>query len=216
MADVFDAYSRYYDLLYRDKDYEAEADYIAGLLQTYGSGRELLEFGSGTGRHARLLAGLGYRIVGVERSPEMVARAEHTDGFACIQGDICNVHLGRTFDAVLSLFHVVSYQTSNSAVCAVFDRAADHLRPGGLFIFDVWYSPAVYAQRPQVRVKRLADGEVDILRIAEPEMPSEREQGRRALYDHGHGPPQGRLQDVVENHPDAPFLDTGTRSAGRA
>ena len=60
----FNAYGSYYDLLYRDKDYSAEADYIAKLLARYGesSGAELLEFGSGTGKHGRLLAERGYRV----------------------------------------------------------------------------------------------------------------------------------------------------------
>lgn len=168
MSDVFEAYGLYYDLLYRDKDYAAEVDYVALLLQTYGGGRELLEFGSGTGRHGRLLARRGYQVTGVERSAAMIARAEQGDGFSCIQGDVCDVHLGRTFDAVLSLFHVVSYQTSNSSACAVFDRAAEHLRPSGLFIFDVWYSAAVYAQRPLPRLKRLIDDQIEVIRFAEP------------------------------------------------
>lgn len=168
-AGVFDAYSRYYDLIYRDKDYAAEADYIDKILTHHGmTGREVLEFGSGTGKHARLLAERGYRVTGIERSAEMVAQAVETEGFSCRQGDICTVQLERTFDAVLSLFHVVSYQVSNETVTAVFAQAAMHLRPGGLFIFDVWYSPAVYAQRPEVRVKRMTDSEVDITRIAEP------------------------------------------------
>ena len=29
MSQVFDAYARYYDLLYRDKDYVGEAEYVA-------------------------------------------------------------------------------------------------------------------------------------------------------------------------------------------
>ena len=29
MSQVFDAYARYYDLLYRDKDYAGEAEYVA-------------------------------------------------------------------------------------------------------------------------------------------------------------------------------------------
>jgi SAM-dependent methyltransferase len=167
-SDVFDAYGRYYDLLYRDKDYAAETDYIVRLLQAHLDGRDLLEFGSGTGRHGRLLAERGYRVMGVERSAEMIARAERTPGFSCIQGDICEVQLDRKFDAVLSLFHVVSYQTSNASVCAVFDRAAVHLAPGGVFIFDVWYTPAVHTQLPATRVRRLSDERVDIVRIAEP------------------------------------------------
>jgi SAM-dependent methyltransferase len=166
---VFNAYSRYYDLLYRDKDYAAEVEYIDNLLKRYQvSGPKLLEFGSGTGKHGRLLAERGYQVTGIERSAEMVELAVETDGFKCQQGDISTIQLGQTFDAVLSMFHVISYQVSNRSATAAFARAADHLRSGGLFIFDVWYSPAVYAQRPEVRVKRMEDDAIQITRIAEP------------------------------------------------
>ena len=166
---VFNAYSRYYDLLYRDKDYVGEVEYITVLLERFGvSGKRLLEFGSGTGKHGRLLAKRGYEVTGIERSREMVAQAEAAPGFFCQQGNICSVQLGQTFDAVLSLFHVVSYQTTNDAVQAVFARAAEHLEADGLFVFDVWYNPAVYAQKPAVRVKRMANEAIEIVRIAEP------------------------------------------------
>jgi SAM-dependent methyltransferase len=170
MTSLFDAYGRYYDLLYRDKDYVAEVDYVERLLGQHGEGRDLLEFGSGTGRHGRLLAERGYRVTGVERSPEMIARSQQGGGFTCVQGDIRDVCLGRTFDAVLSLFHVISYQLSNASVSAVFDRAAEHLRPGGLFIFDVWYSPAVHVQQPHPRVKRFSDEQTEVIRVAEPSL----------------------------------------------
>lgn len=166
---LFNAYSRYYDLLYQDKDYVAETDYIQTLLGRHGITQgNLLEFGSGTGKHGRTLAERGYQVHGIERSAEMVAQVAQCVGFTCQQGDICTVQLGRTFNAVLSLFHVVSYQVSNDALLSVFARASEHLLSGGLFIFDVWYSPAVYAQRPEVRVKRMADDSVEITRIAEP------------------------------------------------
>lgn len=165
----FDAYSHYYDLLYRDKDYVAEVDYVDALLQRHDVGGPLiLEFGAGTGKHGRLLAERGYRVLGIERSPEMVAQVTPTSDFSVELGDICSVQLGRTFDAVLALFHVVSYQVSNADVQAVFDRASEHLQEGGLFLFDIWYSPAVYAQRPEVRVKRMADENIEIVRLAEP------------------------------------------------
>jgi hypothetical protein len=32
---VFADYARYYDLLYRDKDYAAEAEYVAGLIRKF-------------------------------------------------------------------------------------------------------------------------------------------------------------------------------------
>ena len=166
---VFDAYSRYYDLLYQDKDYEGEVEYIDSLLQAYGvSGCELLEFGSGTGKHGRLLGEKGYNIIGIELSDSMVQKAQKTDGFTCQQGDMRTISLGRSFDAVLALFHVVSYQTTNADVLAVFQRAAEHLKKGRLFVFDIWYSPAVYNLKPETRVKRMTNDEVEVVRIAEP------------------------------------------------
>lgn len=165
----FAAYSKYYDLLYEDKDYQREANYVHHLLQMHGvRGSELLELGSGTGKHANVLVDLGYRIHGLEISAEMVAKTTIRPGLTIQQGDICKMQLGRTFDAVVSLFHVVSYQTKNDAVTELFQQTHDHLNKGGLFVFDVWYSPAVYEQKPTVRVKRVANSAIEIIRIAEP------------------------------------------------
>lgn len=168
---VFKAYGRYYDLLYLDKDYEGEAAYVQNVLKHNGIAKgTLLEFGSGTGKHGCLLAANGYSVHGIERSAEMVAESQTAPGFSCEQGDIATVKMVRTYDAVLSLFHVISYQTTNEQLQAVFANAADHLTVGGLLLFDFWYSPAVYAQKPSVRVKRMADDEVEITRIAEPKV----------------------------------------------
>ena len=155
--ELFQGYSQYYDLLYREKDYEREAAYIDALLRRHGVlGKNILELGSGTGRHARRLSALGYQILGLERSPQMVASAEQTAAFQCVVGDACTARLGRTFNAVLALFHVVSYQVSNASLHALFERSAEHLDAGGLFVFDVWYSPAVYATRPEPRLKTVS------------------------------------------------------------
>lgn len=168
-VEIFNAYSRYYDLLYRDKDYSAEADYVSALLRAHGiAGKDILEFGSGTGKHGRLLAACGFRVLGIERSAEMVAQSSQGADFACIQGDIRSIDLSRKFDALVSLFHVVSYQVKNEDIRAVFSAAARHLCSGALFIFDVWYTPAVLAQRPSIRIKRMSDEAVEVTRIAEP------------------------------------------------
>ena len=166
---MFEALGRYYDLLYLDKDYASEATYISGLLRQQGIKEgSLLEFGSGTGKHASLLTSHGFTIHGIELSSSMVSHACKVKGFTCQQGDIGLVKLGKSFDAVISLFHVISYQTTNKKLERVFANASDHLLPGGLFIFDFWYTPAVYSMSPSVRVKRMSDNHFELIRIAEP------------------------------------------------
>src|SRR6478609_3000816 len=74
---VFGAYSQYYDLLYKDKDYLGEASYVRSLIeQHYPGARSVLDLGCGTGRHALLLAESGYSITGVDRSAEMLSAAQ--------------------------------------------------------------------------------------------------------------------------------------------
>lgn len=169
--DVFDAYAAYYDLLYRDKDYATEAAYVHGLIQRHKPGaRELLELGCGTGAHAACLAQHGYKIMGLDRSEAMVRQARaRTNGMEFARGDLREFRAGRTFDVVLSLFHVMSYQTGNADLRAAMATAAAHLRPGGLFIFDCWYGPGVLSDPPTTRVRRLQGDGIAVTRIAEPD-----------------------------------------------
>jgi SAM-dependent methyltransferase len=176
---VFAHYARYYDLLYRDKDYAAEAAFVHGLIQQHAPGsRAVLELGCGTGRHAVELARLGYTVDGIDLSAEMVSRAqalyaaqgpELAARLTAAEGDIRSHRQPGRFDAVLSLFHVVNYQTRQEDLLAAMATAAAHVRPGGIFGFDFWYGPAVLADPPRVRVRRLEDDVIAVTRIAEPE-----------------------------------------------
>lgn len=180
MNPVFDTYARYYDLLYRDKDYAGEAAYVAAHIRQHApEAARILELGCGTGAHAEHLARLGFTVYGVDLSEAMLVRAEERKvalpadiaaRLTFAHGDVRTVRTGQTYDAVISLFHVMSYQTANADLDAAFATAAAHLRPGGLFLFDFWYGPAVLTQQPEVRVKRLEDEEIKVTRIAEPVM----------------------------------------------
>jgi len=176
---VFEAYSQYYDLLYRDKNYAAEADYVRRLIERERpASQTLLDLGCGTGRHDFLLAEHGYRVTGVDLSADMlkVADAERAKRLTAggppppdfAQGDVRSVRLGRRFDVVVSLFHVMSYQTSNQDLLAAFTTLREHAAPGGLVLFDAWYGPTVLTDRPVVRIKRLQGEGFDVTRLAEP------------------------------------------------
>lgn len=165
----------YYDLLYAEKDYEAEVRYVDSLIRQFGgSTGTMLDLGCGTGRHALAFAALGHKVHGVDRSDAMLEeaarRAKQVETMTFGKGDVCSCRLGRTFDAVVSLFHVYSYQTTNDRLIAAFRTAAEHLRLGGVFVFDFWYGPSVLVDQPQVRVKKLAADGMTMTRIATPTM----------------------------------------------
>jgi SAM-dependent methyltransferase len=182
---VFGAYSRYYDLLYKNKDYAGEAEYVRKLIaEHHPKAKSVLDLGCGTGKHALLLAEHGYQLTGVDLSSEMLAAAnaqlaEATPDKAArwassgaapefVRGDIRTARIGKKFDVVVSLFHVMSYQSTNVDLKAALATAREHLAPGGLFVFDCWYGPAVLTERPEVRIRRLEDERVAVTRLAEP------------------------------------------------
>ena len=175
---VFAGYSRYYDLLYRDKDYSGESKYVADLIRAHAPGAaSIMEIGCGTGAHAVELAQLGFDITGVDRSEGMLdaadarkssAQPDIASRMSFSHGDARTVRLGRTFDAVISLFHVISYQATNADLAAAFETARAHLDRDGVFIFDCWYGPAVLKQWPSVTKKNLSDESTEVNRIAEP------------------------------------------------
>ena len=177
---VFDSTGKYYDLLYRDKDYAAEAQFLDQRFQDYAPDtHSILELGSGTGKLAAELAQSGYRVEGVDLSAAMLEKAfarqaqlpsEVEERLHFSQGNVQSVRLEQTFDAVISIFHVVSYQSTQQALQDTFATVKAHLKPGGIFLFDVWYGPAVLTAVPAVRVKRLEDNQIAVTRIAEPVM----------------------------------------------
>jgi len=164
----FGLYSKYYDLLYADKEYEKEAEYVMDLIRTFNKGTaSILEFGSGTGKHGKLFKAGGFEHYGIERSNEMVEEA-HKTGVECEQGDITSFKLDKKFGVVISLFHVISYLTTNKEVNECFTKANEHLEDGGLFIFDTWYTPAVYFNKPENRIRKVGNELLDVTRFASP------------------------------------------------
>jgi SAM-dependent methyltransferase len=170
-APVFGAeYAAAYDQLYQDKDYAAECDLIERLFKTYAGRpvRSVLDLGCGTGNHAVPLAARGFAVVGVDRAPDMLRIARSRTGKSADfeLGDVMSVRLNRTFDAVLMMFAVLGYQLADADVEAGLRTARAHLEPGGIFVCDVWYGPAVLAQRPSERVKVIDTARGQLIRVA--------------------------------------------------
>lgn len=174
--EVFKDYAYYYNAFYREKNYKEEAAQVDKLLKKYGKNiSTIINYGCGTGRHDIELARLGYQCDGIDSSQDMIkiakANAMHENveiGYGV--ADIRSFHPGKKYDAVVSLFHVMSYQNRNEDVLAALLAAREALIEGGLFLFDVWYGPGVLSDKPRTRVKEVEDEKRRLVRVAKPVM----------------------------------------------
>lgn len=169
MNDTFGDYAEVYSALYSEKSYPEEAHYLADLFESNGvpKGSSLIEFGAGNGQLSLELGRLGYLVKATDLSSEMASRS--ISGANVEVGDIRNFSSSKTFDGALAFFHVLSYLRSDEDLRQAFENISRLLSPGGVFVADFWYGPAVRYLKPEIRVKQVKTDEVEVFRVAEPE-----------------------------------------------
>ena len=131
-----------YDVLTRDVDYAAWADYLEKHFARAGGIRSVVDLACGTGSLTVELARRGYAVTGVDLSPDMLAVA--ADKCAALEPpplllcqDMSRLRLIQPADAVVCCLDSLNYVTRPAAVRRTFRRVWEALRPGGLFVFDI-------------------------------------------------------------------------------
>ncbi|MEM1057401.1 MAG: class I SAM-dependent methyltransferase [Bacteroidota bacterium] len=142
--DWFD--SELYELVYASRD-ERDAERLADLIvrvATPSAGSEILDVGTGRGRHARVLARRGYRVTGLDLSPRAVETARRraeaaglADRTAFVTGDMREVQFRETFDGVVNLFSSFGYFEDEADHGRAVRAMAAALRPGGWLVQDL-------------------------------------------------------------------------------
>lgn len=172
-------YAKAYDAFYRTKDYAGEAKFVCDQLHKIMGNvpLKILDVGCGTGLHDVEFISAGHTVFGVDTSTQMLAQATERRGTlpTALQhrleftlGDARALGLGKTFDAAVSLFHVMSYMADDGDFEAALAAIRSHLNPGGAFLFDFWYGPAVLAAPPQKRERVVEEAGTHIRRTTTP------------------------------------------------
>jgi SAM-dependent methyltransferase len=133
---TYAAFARFYDAVQGDGADRAAT--LRQLIERHRPGaRTVLELACGTGS---ILAHLraDFAVTGLDRSPEMLERAaEKLPGVRLVEADMTRFALGERFDVVLCVFDSINHLLDFGDWEAVFDRAAEHLGTGGIFVFDI-------------------------------------------------------------------------------
>ena len=140
-------FARFYDDLTQNISYEERARYFDRIIKENMNGASVLaDLACGTGSLSFEFAELGYDVIGVELSEDMLSVAmqkkmEHPDlPFAnplFICQDLCELELYDQVDAAVCALDSLNHITDPDAVCRVFQRVGEYIRPEGVFIFDV-------------------------------------------------------------------------------
>ena len=133
-----------YDQMTGDVGYRQWADYIQRHFRRRPlPGNTILDLACGTGSLTRELALRGYEMIGVDRSPEMLAQAAEKDWSDCpvpplfLCQSMERLDLYGTVDACVCCLDSVNYVTRPKTLERAFQRVHTFLMPGGLFLFDI-------------------------------------------------------------------------------
>lgn len=147
-------YPEYYDAHHESWN-AIDRDFFLDYARQCGS--PILELACGTGRLLIPIAEAGYEITGIDFNANMLAecrkKVEKTglEGrVQLIHGNMADFDLPRKdFSLVFIAFRSFTHLWTQADQIACLQRAYDHLRPGGLFILDIYAPSFEYLARTE-------------------------------------------------------------------
>lgn len=135
---LYDDFAPFYNLYWGDYFLEDAQEGVADvLLPRVPDGGRILDLCCGTGQTAAWLAACGFRVVGVDSSPEMLRyAAENAPQAELVCADARRFELAEPADAALATFDSINHFETIEEISAVFSCVFAALRPGGWFLFD--------------------------------------------------------------------------------
>lgn len=139
----YDNFSRFYDMLTDNVEYEKRADYFCRLLSMCGIKEGiLLDLGCGTGSVSVKMAEKGFDVIGVDSSIGMLNAAqqkmfESGRHMLLLNQKIQEIDLYGTVDCAICVLDGINHLDSAGDVRKTFEKVSLFMNPGGAFAFDV-------------------------------------------------------------------------------
>lgn len=155
MMEAYGDFAGVYDELMDNIPYEQWSLRLDALIRKYGVSQPernaegildgernlVLDLGCGTGTLTELMYGLGYDMIGVDMSEEMLniameKREESGSEILYLNQDMRDLELYSTVGTVYSACDSLNYILEEDELLQVFSLVNNYLFPGGVFIFD--------------------------------------------------------------------------------
>ena len=139
----YDDFSRFYDLLTDNVEYEKRADYFCRLLSLCGiKNGILLDLGCGTGNMSFEMAEKGFDVIGVDSSVGMLNAAqqkmfEKGTRVLLLNQNMQEIDLYGTVDCAVCVLDGINHLPDADDVKKTFEKVSLFMNKGGAFAFDV-------------------------------------------------------------------------------
>ncbi len=147
MAQTWQDYFEYHgDYLPQHEDYftpertKSEVQFLVEHVIPSKSSR-ILDLACGQGRHAIALTKMGYHVLGVDRSEQLLSMAlaaaeKAGTSMTFVKQDMRELNVGQTFDVIMVLFCTFGIE-SDEINRKTLLRLSNHLKPGGRLFLDM-------------------------------------------------------------------------------
>ena len=140
--DFYSLLAPFYAQLNGEVDYDGIADFLHERIKANfdGEAEAVLDLGCGSGNVTLPLLALGYDMVGVDASPDMLAVAREREGgerVLWLCQDMRSFELYGTVEAAVCTLDGINHLTKREDVLSCFRLVHNYLVPNGIFIFDV-------------------------------------------------------------------------------
>lgn len=139
----YSKFAEYYDKLTQNISYSDRAKYFDKIVEKFGGKRGiLLDLACGTGSLSEEMAKLGYDVIGVDNSEEMLNAAldkKYDSGLPIqyLKQDMTELDMFGTIDVTICALDSLNHLADLPAIKKAIERVSLFAEPQGLFIFDV-------------------------------------------------------------------------------
>lgn len=162
--ELYNQLSKYIDASYRrTKNYQEEVDFI---LRRVGNTRGILiDVACGSGGHAELLSKAGFEVHAVDLNDGMLRLLKKNLPKARVfKQDMRQLDVPAEADVLICMYNSINYNYSYDELAHTLKGFYDHLKPGGVLIFDTAFMKHTWMPGP-FSVETMTTPEFEVARV---------------------------------------------------
>ncbi len=137
------SFAYFYDALTENISYRERAEYFDSLIKRHGGRKNiLLDLACGTGSLSEAFSIMGYDVIGVDSSEDMLNAAldkkfESGLSIQYLCQDMTKLDMFGTIDVIVCALDSINHLSSLADIEKAFERVSLFCEPDGLFLFDI-------------------------------------------------------------------------------